>query len=150
VLRWLAAACGEGPETADAVLSRLLAAAPGLAWSRTYDASAFGADFLERYGWTELVGQRGPIPSDRLAAGFLLLGPGTLYPAHRHVAEEIYLPLSGTAEWLRGGEDWRARSPLEVIHHTSDLSHAMRTGAEPLLALYLWRGGDLTETSRVG
>ncbi|MFO1035607.1 MAG: dimethylsulfonioproprionate lyase family protein [Geminicoccaceae bacterium] len=127
----------------------LVEAAPNLAWRQTYGAAEMPPCFLDRYGWTELLGTRGHWRSDELAAGFLLLGPDTLYPEHRHAAEEIYIVLVGTADWSRGGEGWRRRMPGEVVHHDSQTPHAMRTGAEPLLALYLWRGGDLAEKSRL-
>jgi hypothetical protein len=106
------------------------------------------ADFLQRYGWSELIGLRGPVASERLAAGFLLLGPLTEYARHRHAAEEIYLPLAGTALWQRGDAAWRRRAPGRPIHHPSWMPHAMRTEAQPLLALYLWRRGDLAQRSR--
>lgn len=120
-----------------------------LTWSQTYSPDDFGPGFLERYGWTELIGLRGPIRSDRLACGFLLLGPATEYPMHRHVAEEIYIPISGTASWRAGDQDWSVRPEGEIILHGSLVPHAMRTAAEPLLALYLWQDGDLVEKSQI-
>jgi quercetin dioxygenase-like cupin family protein len=77
------------------------------------------------------------------------LGPATVYPRHRHEAEEIYLPLSGTASWQQGDETWRERPPGTLIHHAGDEPHAMRTGDGPLLALYLWRSSDLTQKARL-
>lgn len=127
-------------------LSRL---AHQLTWSQTYSPEDFGPGFLERYGWTELIGLRGPIRSETLACGFLLLGPATEYPMHRHVAEEIYIPISGTASWRAGDQDWSLRAEGEIIRHASLVPHAMRTGTEPLLALYLWQDGDLAEKSQI-
>ena len=40
---------------------------------------------------------------------------------------------------------FRSREAGEVIHHASNVNHAMRTGEEPLLALYIWRGGPLAQ-----
>lgn len=68
---------------------------------------------------------------------------------HRHVAEEIYIPISGAASWRSGDSDWSVRREGEIILHESLVPHAMRTAAEPLLALYLWRNGDLVEKSRI-
>lgn len=131
------------------IVQHLVEAADQLAWRQTYAASDFGAEFLRRYGWTELIGLRGPIASEAIACGFLLLGPGIDYPAHAHEAEELYLPLSGTALWRRGDEPWQLRTPGPPIHHPSWLPHAMQTAAEPLLALYVWRGGDLAAKSKI-
>jgi mannose-6-phosphate isomerase-like protein (cupin superfamily) len=149
VLRWLPDAARLAP-AATAPLVRALAQAAGhLAWRQTYTADDLGPEFLERYGWTELVGLRGPVASERLACGFLLLGPATEYPTHRHEAEEVYVPLAGTALWRAGEGSCTPRPPGTVIHHPAWTPHAMRTRTEPLLALYLWRGGDLAQKSRL-
>ena len=131
------------------IVERLVGAAERLAWRQTYGPEDFGAAFLERYGWTEFIGRRGPIASDTLACGVLLLGAATDYPSHAHAAEEVYVPLAGTALWQRGTEPFTARMPGEAIHHPSWTPHAMRTTAEPLLALYVWRGGDLAAKSTI-
>ena len=149
VLRWLDQTPAMTVTEARPLVDEVVAAAGALAWGQTYAAGDLGERFLERYGWSELIGLRGPIASDRLACGVLLLGPEIEYPPHSHAAEEIYLPLAGTADWLRGGEGWRRRRPGELIHHPSGIAHAMRTGEQPLLALYLWRGGDLAQKSKL-
>jgi len=128
------------------LVKMLVSRADSLSWRQTYNREEVGQAFLDNYGWTEIVGLRGPVPSDRLASGFLLLGPKTLYPAHVHAAEEIYLPLSGTADWLLRA-DWHTRAPGEPIHHPPRVAHATRTGATPMLALYAWRGEALSEKS---
>ncbi|WP_052121408.1 dimethylsulfonioproprionate lyase family protein [Inquilinus limosus] len=149
VLRWLDRLATDTAGETRPLVDGIVAAAAELAWGQTYAAADFGERFLERYGWSELIGLRGPIAGDRLACGVLLLGPDLEYPAHSHAAEEIYLPLAGTALWLRGEEGWRPRRPSELIHHPSGIAHAMRTGGQPLLALYLWRGGDLAQKSTI-
>jgi quercetin dioxygenase-like cupin family protein len=120
-----------------------------LNWHQTYQQPIVGATFLDNYGYTELAGLTGPVPSQRLAVGFLLLGPSTTYPRHDHEAEEIYVPLSGTAAWRHGNLGWREESPGTVIHHASNEPHAMRTGIQPLRALYLWRSDDLNQKSHL-
>lgn len=149
VLRWLSAAIDAIPASGADLADALRRAAPALYWRQTYQSGEIGADFLDNYGWTELVGRRGILPSGRLACGILLLGPYTSYPRHRHPAEELYLPLSGTAAWQRGDEDWRENSPGTAVHHRSDEPHAMRTFGQPLLALYAWCGRDIAQKSRL-
>jgi hypothetical protein len=119
-----------------------------LMWRQTYAAGDVGDAFLRNYGYTEIVGVKS-IPSRRIACGFLILGPFTLYPRHRHEAEEIYVPLKGMARWQQNDAVWRERRPGAVIHHTSDEPHSMQTGAEPLLALYVWRGAQLNQRARL-
>jgi hypothetical protein len=150
VLRWLpeaAAAAPKGPLRERARL--VLEAAPRLAWRQTYRAPEVSAQFLERYGWCELFGLSGPLPCPTLAGGFLLLGPDVLYPAHSHRAQELYVPLSGTAEWQSEAGPLRARMPGELISHRTGEPHAMRTGTQPLLALYIWHGAGLAESAQL-
>ena len=125
----------------------LVSLSNSLAWGQTYSAQDFGLGFLEKYGWTEIIGQRGPIASDRIACGFLLLGSQVEYPRHRHEAQEVYVPLTGKTLWLQGNQDWNYRTPGLPVYHASWEPHAMRTETVPLLALYLWRGGNLVQKS---
>jgi hypothetical protein len=136
------------PET-RALTESVAALAHAFAWRQTYGADDFGPRFLDAYGYCEWIGERGAFESRKIACGVLLLGPDTDYPAHAHEAEEIYLPLAGRAWWLKGTSDWTLRPPGRLIHHPSWTSHAMRTGDEPLLAAYVWRGGDLSAKSRI-
>lgn len=105
-----------------------------------YTAASMGAEFVDRYGYVELVGPGRPIESRDLLVGFLLLGPGVTYPDHNHPASETYHVVSGTASWWREGRDWQRLPPGTAIHHAPLVRHAMRTEAAPLLALYCWAG----------
>jgi hypothetical protein len=136
------------PET-RALTEAVAALSQEMAWRQTYGAADFGARFLENYGFSEWIGERGVFQSKAIACGVLLLGPHTEYPAHSHEAEEVYLPLAGRAFWRSARSDWRLRLPGELIHHPSWMSHAMRATDEPLLAAYVWRGGDLSAKSRI-
>jgi hypothetical protein len=149
VLRWLPQITAEAPAFSKELVAELSRVAPSMAWRQTYKVADVGTRFLESYGWSEIVGLSGELASQRSACGFLLLGPATHYPRHRHEAEEIYVPLVGTASWQQGDGVWRERLPGTVIHHTSDEPHAMRTDARPLLALYLWRSANLDQKSRL-
>jgi hypothetical protein len=93
----------------------LLEMAAALAWRRSYSAASVGAEFYEGYGWSEFAGLTGPVQSARLACGVLLLAPHVHYPLHRHEAEEIYVPLSGTARWQQG------RAPSCITRGTSHM-----------------------------
>jgi hypothetical protein len=161
VLRWLPIASHAAPPLTAELCELLSEAARDLEWRQTYTqadvaSGAIDAAFLDRYGWCEVIGPRAASRSDRMACGFLLLGPDTHYPSHRHDAEEIYVPLSGTAAWWQGRGDrgdgtgeWRQRPPGSMIHYASCEPHAMRTHADPLLALYVWRGGDVRAEARL-
>ena len=131
-------------------LARFLATnRDALRWGQTYNAADFGADFLAGYGWLEVFGTRGHFVNEDAAAGLLILGPCIVYPDHHHVAEEIYIPLTGGTEWHKGESGFHLRAAGEVIHHASNVSHAMRTAKEPLMALYIWRDGPLAQKSTI-
>ena len=149
VLKYQPVSESKAPPWARSVTDELFRLAPSLYWGQSYPASAVGAQFIENYGWTEVAGLHGPIPSEHLAIGFLLLGPATLYPPHRHEAEEIYVPVSGTAAWRGGDGTWRDKPPGSVIVHERNEPHAMRTSSEPLLGLYLWRSAHLDQKARL-
>ena len=150
VLQWLPQAAGAAPPGPLRELALLVQQASGaLAWRQSYQASQLSAQFLARYGWCEIFGLCGPLPCARLACGVLLLGPETVYPPHGHQAEEIYVPLSGRAEWSRAGAPFELRSPGELIVHRSYEPHAMRTNSEPLLALYVWHGAGLAQSAQL-
>ncbi|MDK4701349.1 MULTISPECIES: dimethylsulfonioproprionate lyase family protein [unclassified Rhizobium] len=136
---------GEGAE--GVLFDRLFQAANELHWAQTYSITDFGADFLQRYGWVELFGTRGHFVSEEMAGGFLLLGPGVHYPDHHHEAEEIYIPLTDGSLWSKDAQPFLPRWSGEIIHHPSNIRHAMRTEDQPLVALYLWRGGPLAQKS---
>jgi mannose-6-phosphate isomerase-like protein (cupin superfamily) len=149
VLRWLEQATAAALPFCRELVTAIATEAPALSWKQTYTAAQMAAVFLERYGWCEIIGTCGAVPSERLACGFLLLGPHTFYPRHHHEAEEIYVPLVGTAVWEKGDEGWREQRPGAVIHHPSHVPHATRTSDEPLLALYLWRSDDLRQKAQL-
>lgn len=141
--RFLAHALSDDGNASLADVSKAFALAePALAWLQNpnYTAQRMGSDFVDRYGYVELVGPERAFESRRLLVGFLLLGPHTLYPDHSHAAEEVYHVVSGRAFWRRGDGPWRTEPPGAVIHHAPYVPHAMRTGHEPLLALYCWMG----------
>lgn len=149
-LRHLDACAALAEHTDGEAVARLLAErGQRLNWGQTYTVADFGQKFVDNYGWLELTGTRGHFADDAVACGFLVLGPNVHYPDHHHEAEEIYIPLTGGALWRKGEGDFTPRAAGEVVHHPSNVNHAMKTGSEPLLALYLWRGGPLAAKSTV-
>lgn len=127
------------------IAAALLGLGPCLAWTQNpnYLMSPPADRFLDDYGYAVIAGPRdGPpalLRNDACALGVLLLGPETLYPRHLHPAMEVYLPLTA-AEWWREDGPWRIEPAGTVIFHGSNVPHATRTTAQPLLAVYMWLG----------
>ena len=118
-------------------------------WEQSYTAAdaVVGADMLAGYGYTEIVGRRGPFRSERIRAGVGVFAAGVDYPAHRHRAEEIYVVLAGSGTFRLDGHRPERRTAGAVVHVPSQLVHGITMGEEALVVLCLWRGGDLREKS---
>ncbi len=123
----------------DAIGAALAGAPVGLAWHYHYTPRPNEADLGERIAFAELIGPSGPLDAPDCRVGFTLMAPETLYPLHAHPAIELYLVLSGEAQWTTPTSD-RIVPPGEFVLHRSNEPHAMRTFGAPLLALYAWRG----------
>ncbi len=141
VCRYLAAALDlaeAGPAAAVAAAARPFAASLG--WRHWFQVDHKLPDFSRSYAHAEIVGPSAPVSSHKMRCGFILMAPHTLYPTHAHSAVELYLVLGGTAEWQRGAEPWARHPPGAFILHPSRIDHAMRSAAQPLLALFAWHG----------
>jgi hypothetical protein len=103
-------------------------------------------DFQNKYMFASIVGRGCPASSSDIFAGFYLQSPNSYYPPHRHSADEIYIVLSGTADWSKGDDDLTSKPPGSVIHHSSFEPHTIRTSEAPLLALWGWWGDLRLET----
>lgn len=126
----------------------LVAAADRLRWQQTYDeADGFKRDWLDAYGWVNLVSPEGIALCDRIRVSVGHWGSAQIYPEHRHEPEEFYLVLAGTATFRAAGRPDIAAGPGDIIHHQPNQSHGFETGRHPLLAAAFWRGGALMTKS---
>ncbi len=121
-------------------------------WEQSYTKSdgLVGDDMLAGYGFAEVIGKEGPFVSQRVRAGVGVWGPHIRYPRHRHKAEEAYVLLAGSAEFLLGeaeGVEGRHSTAGDVVFVPSLQWHGFLTHALPLVVLYIWQGGDLRERS---
>lgn len=130
---------------AERLVAALEAANSAIAWypSKSYDDEPSMAAFVPRYAVAPIVGpdrfgRHCPYFSDRIFLGVSLQAPGTDYAAHAHQAVELYYILAGSVDWQQGDGAWRAKAPGDFVRHAADEPHAMRTGDEPLLALFAW------------
>lgn len=109
-------------------------------WTEFYRETPWSQGFLENFATGECVGPSGYFESQHIIVGLFILGPGTNYPAHAHAAEEFYLVIEGEADFQRGASEFVTKRKGDVVLHASEVSHAIRTSAKPLLAIYGWRG----------
>lgn len=113
-------------------------------WSSYYERGEWSEVFVDDLAVGQLAGPGGPWLSGEFTMGLFVQGSGTFYPPHAHPAVEVYYILGGNPEFQVGaGSRFVIRNPGHAILHRSNVSHAIRTGREPTLAAYAWRG-DLT------
>lgn len=115
------------------------ALAPRLGWKPR--ASAAGADgrFPESHANATVIGPGGLEDRQDLHIGVSLMAPDLTYPDHDHPPEEVYLALT-PGEWWNARMDWTDPGPHGLIYNPPGIRHAMRSGATPLLAVWLLPG----------
>ncbi len=111
-----------------------------LHWTYGYPFDPRWPDLPDRVAFTQIIGGRGFLADDSALLGLTLMAPWTHYPLHSHPAVELYLVIAGSADWRLEGAHFERKPPGALILHRSGIGHAMKTEAEPLLALWVWRG----------
>ncbi len=131
------------------ILDCIKSASREVCWQQTYTEAEVGSDFLNRYGWFELVGPTGHFHSNSARAFIAFWGAGLHYPAHLHDVEELYYVLGGSAEFHSQGEPSVQLAPEGTRYHASNQRHAMDTHSQPVLTLVLWRGQGLDGSAKM-
>jgi mannose-6-phosphate isomerase-like protein (cupin superfamily) len=144
--RCIEAALRAGNESTSALLDAIAPVIRFLPWHYSYPPCHDIPGLELNIAFAEIVGPEAPFRSDSVCLGLTLIGPEMLYPAHHHPAAELYLVAAGTATWTLNGEP-RNHPPGAYVLHPSQAVHAMRTHAEPLLAVYSWTGPDVRTLS---
>jgi quercetin dioxygenase-like cupin family protein len=128
------------PDPIGALANAFAAIEPQLSWKTRAGAEAQGEQFPTGHANAIIVGTEGLEMREDVRIGVSVMAPHTRYPDHRHPPEEVYVVLSG-GEWRQGGEDWHAPGVGGLVHNPPNIVHAMRSGENPLLALwFLWVG----------
>ena len=115
-------------------------------WQRTYKEEEVGSDFLNRYGYYELIGPEGHYHSNKIRGFIAYWGEKLTYDWHSHEAEEIYFILAGSG-LFRTKEGEKLLKANETCFHKSWQSHSMVTFSEPILTFVLWRGKGMDTLS---
>jgi len=139
--RHLPEALGEAAMNVAEVAAAIATVEDDLCWRQNpnYSDEAMGQPgYMQNYAYAELIGPTGPFAGDDFLFGVLLLGPGMHYLDHRHAAPELYWVLTHGSEWRREGAGFAGHPAGGIIWHEPWVSHATRTGAGPMLALYAW------------
>lgn len=117
----------------------LIAARPHLSWRGSGRRDA-PRGYRDGHTFVELVGPQGHVSSRDIRFGIFAIASHVVYPSHVHEAEEVYLVVSGTAQWQQDEAPFAPRPPGAIVHNAPLQPHAMRSGAAPLLTLWGWCG----------
>ena len=78
--------------------------------------------------WKTLIGTGGrfgeALPDPDIGFGVGELGPGAIYPAHRHPCPELYYFISGSAKWNVDGEEFIA-TPGSTVYMKPNAVHSL-------------------------
>lgn len=112
------------------------ALSPSLPWRKTSATHPAEEGFADGHANVAIVGKGGIEDRPGFWIGASLVASGVTYPDHSHPPEEVYLLLSPGA--FKHGEDgWKELAAGDTFHNVPGITHAMRAGASPLLAVWL-------------
>ena len=129
---------GAAPFTTAKLASSLAGVRDHLVWQYGYEKVPRG--LKQKFAFTEVLGNTGPIRSSRLKLGFVLFAPGTTYPAHSHKEIfESYINVSGHMS----ENDHGVFAPGSLIFNPPGHHHRITTAdREPCLLAYAWTGDE--------
>lgn len=117
-----------------------------LDWVKATKFRVLSPLFKGNYCFTRIIGPDSLIENNQFRFGVYLQDAKTVYPSHRHEAEELYLPVSGTALWQKDNAPFNKVKSGTLIHHLSYQPHATTTDETPMLAYWAWVGNLAMET----
>ncbi len=149
--RWLGPALEQAALLQPCLAAAIAAAAPHLAWI-SYDAyprKAIGDSFAEGHAFAPIAGGEAPFAAGNFELGLFLIAPGVLYRDHRHLAPELYAPLTGPHGWRFAPDRPLIVKPAgEPVWNPSLQPHLTKVGRHPFLCLFAWTQ-DVTAIAEV-
>jgi len=106
-----------------------------LRWYRRKASVPSDEPFYSSHANAMLVGPGGLEERSDVQVGVTVMPQRMLYPDHDHPPEEVYVALS-PGEWWNAAMDWTAPGPGGIIYNPPGILHAMRSHADPFLALW--------------
>ena len=112
---------------------------PYVNWEQGYEKNDVGKDFLNKYGFFELIGPSGHFKTTEMALYVNYLCKNAYYPWHNHDAEELYFIVSGEAKFESKNQNTEILSSTNTRLHKSFESHAITTDQKPVLSFVIWK-----------
>ena len=108
-------------------------------WEHGYKEQDVGKDFLNKYGFFELIGPTGHFETSEMALYVNYLCENAYYPWHNHDAEELYFIVSGKAKFESKNQSTQILSSTKTRLHKSFEPHAITTNEEQVLSFVIWK-----------
>ena len=116
------------------IIKSLKKSAEKICWRYGYQNPS--QEMAEKYAYTEIIGPEGPIYSEEIIVGFVLLAPDFYYPKHSHSQiEEAYLFLNGKTIYNKQEIIPQGAFILNEAGRVHELKSTAKT---PTLILYSW------------
>lgn len=132
---------GTKPEFA-AIVDSFVTLEPLINWTQRQGGDNASANIMDGHANAMVIGPGGLETRDDVQVGISLLAPNVRYPDHRHTPEETYLCLT-PGEFKHGDTgDWFRPGIGGSFYNQPNMLHAMRSGDEPLLAVWCLRRVD--------
>lgn len=109
-------------------------------WRRKGPCPSASENFADGHGNATIIGSNGIERRNDVTIGVSLVAPHVRYPDHNHLPEETYLVLS-RGEFRQGDAAWFEPGIGGTLYNSSNITHAMRSGQEPLFALWALYAG---------
>jgi quercetin dioxygenase-like cupin family protein len=128
------AALADAPDALSQLSLAFQALEPSLPWVSEVGKNA-PEGLREAYADAMIVGPGGLAESDALEIGVSVMASHRTYPDHRHPPEELYIALS-EGEWRQNADPWVSPGMGGLIYNPPGITHAMRSGDKPFLAIW--------------
>ncbi len=109
---------------------------PKLSWQTRSDRHSNDPNWLKSHANAVIVGDTGLEYRTDIRIGVSLLAPNTVYPNHQHPPEEVYIALSDGC-WRQNNGEWQSPGPGGLIYNRPNIIHAMKSGNDPLFAIWM-------------
>ena len=113
--------------------------APHVNWNNGYSEDQTSKEFLDKYGFFELIGPTGHFVTTDMALYVNYLDKNSYYPLHNHEAEELYFIVSGEAKFESESEKPKILKSTDTRFHKSYEAHRITTTNKNILSFVIWK-----------
>ena len=126
-------------EQIDKIHNLISNLAPHVNWNNGYSEDQTSKEFLDKYGFFELIGPTGHFVTTDMALYVNYLDKNSYYPWHNHEAEELYFIVSGEAKFESESEKPKILKSTDIRFHKSYEAHRITTTNKNILSFVIWK-----------